>query len=131
MGMLMENSVSSTLATTGQALADKAADKARSGIRTAQDIAKETGDVLSSKLEDVRSDAGTAVKKGARRVQSASKQGLDAISDVAGQARDVASNATDSIVAYTKKNPVKALAIAAASGAVLYTMIKALSPSRD
>ncbi len=105
----MENSVSGSFATTGQ----------------------EAGNVLSSKLEDVRSDAGTAFNTGARRVQSASKQGLDAMSDMAGQARDVASNATDSIVAYTKKNPVKALAIAAASGAVLYGMIKALSPSRD
>jgi ElaB/YqjD/DUF883 family membrane-anchored ribosome-binding protein len=129
--MLMENSVSSNFAATGQALADKAADRTQSGIRMAQDTAKEAGNILSSKLEDVRSDAGTAVKKGARRVQSASKQGLDAITDMAGQARDVASNATDSIVAYTKKNPVKALAIAAASGAVLYGMIKALSPSRE
>lgn len=127
----MENSLTSSFATTGQALADKAADRAQSGIRRAQDTANEAGNILSSKLEDVRSDAGTAVKKGARRVQAARQQGLDAISDMAGQARDVASNATDSIVAYTKKNPVKALAIAAASGAVLYTMIKALSPSRD
>jgi ElaB/YqjD/DUF883 family membrane-anchored ribosome-binding protein len=131
MGMLMENSLTSSFATTGQALVDKAADRAQSGIRRAQDTANEAGNILSSKLEDVRSDAGTAVKKGARRVQAARQQGLDAISDMAGQARDVASNATDSIVAYTKKNPVKALAIAAASGAVLYTMIKALSPSRD
>jgi ElaB/YqjD/DUF883 family membrane-anchored ribosome-binding protein len=131
MGMHMENSLTSSFTTTGQALADKAADKTQSGFRTAQDIAKETGNVLSSKLEDVRSDAGTAVRKGARRVRAARQQGLDAITDMAGQAREVASHATDSIVAYTKKNPVKALAIAAASGAVLYTMIKALSPSRE
>ena len=127
----MENSLTSSFATTGQTLAVKAADKEQSGIRTAQDTAKAAGNILSSKLEDVRSDAGTAVKKGAKRVKSAREQGLDAITDVAGQARDVASNAADSILAYTKKNPVKALAIAAALGAVLYTMLKALSPSRD
>ena len=56
---------------------------------------------------------------------------LDTMTEMAGQARDVASNASDSIAAYTKKNPVKALAIAAASGALLYAVIKALSPSRD
>jgi hypothetical protein len=56
---------------------------------------------------------------------------MDTISDMASQARDVASNASDSIVAYTKNNPVKALAIAVASGALLYAAIKALTPSRD
>jgi ElaB/YqjD/DUF883 family membrane-anchored ribosome-binding protein len=109
----MENSATSSFAKTGQALA------------------RDTGELLSSSLEDVRSEAGTAVRKGSRRVQSASKQGLDAITEMAGQARDAASNASASVVAYTKKNPVKALAIAAASGAVLYAAIKALSPSRD
>ena len=59
------------------------------------------------------------------------RQGLDAITEMAGQARDAASNASDSIVAYTKQNPVKALAIAAASGALLYAAIKTLSASRD
>jgi hypothetical protein len=56
---------------------------------------------------------------------------MDTISDVASQARDVASNTSDSMVAYTKNNPVKALAIAVASGALLYAAIKTLTPSRD
>ena len=59
------------------------------------------------------------------------RQSVDNISDMASQARDVVSNASDSIVAYTKKSPVKALAIAAASGALLYAAIRALTPSRD
>ena len=112
-------------------MAHKAADKAQSSIRIAQDTAKDAGDFLSGKLEDVRSEAGTVVNGGQRRVQSATKRGLDTITEMAGQARDVASNASNSIVGYTKKNPVKALAIAAASGALLYAAIKALSPSRD
>jgi ElaB/YqjD/DUF883 family membrane-anchored ribosome-binding protein len=127
----MENSTTGDFANTGQALAHKAADKAQSGIRIAQGTAKDAGDLLSGKLQDVRSEAGTVVNRGQRRVQSAAKHGLEAITEMAGQTRDVASNASDSIVGYTKKNPVKALAIAAASGAVLYAAIKALSPSRD
>jgi ElaB/YqjD/DUF883 family membrane-anchored ribosome-binding protein len=98
----MENSTSSRFVKNGQTLADKAADKVRGGIRDAQNAAKEAGTTFSN-----------------------------TISDMAGQARDVASNASDSVVAYTKKNPAKALAIAAASGALLYAAIKALTPSRD
>ena len=91
----MENSVTGTLANTGQVLADKATDKIQSGIRYA------------------------------------GKQGVSAITEMASQARDAASTASDSIVAYTKENPMKALAMAAASGALLYMAIKALSPLRD
>jgi ElaB/YqjD/DUF883 family membrane-anchored ribosome-binding protein len=127
----MESTVTGSFAKTTQALADKAADKAQSSIRVAQDTAKDAGNVLSSRLEDVRSAAGTAVRRDLRRPQSMGKQALDAITDMASQARDVASNASESIVAYTKKNPVKALVIAAASGALLYAAIKARSPSRD
>jgi len=108
----MENSVTSGVAKTGQ-------------------TAKDAGNILSSKLEDVRSEAGTVVKAGARRVRSIGQQGLDAISDAVSQARDAASDASDSIIDYTKKNPITALAIAAASGALLYAAVKALLPSRD
>jgi ElaB/YqjD/DUF883 family membrane-anchored ribosome-binding protein len=127
----MESTATGNFAKTTQALADKAADKAQSGVRSAHETAKDAGNILSSKLEDVRSAAGTVVNKGSRRVQSAGRQGLDAITDMADQARDIASNTSDSIVAYTKKHPGKALAIAAASGALIYATIKALSPSRD
>ncbi len=127
----MENSATGSFAKTTQALADKAADKAQSGMRAAQDTAKSAGNILSSQLEDVRSQAGTVVSRGSKRAQSMGKQGFDAITDMASQAREAASNASDSIVAYTKQNPVKALAIAAASGALLYAAIKTLSASRE
>ena len=60
-----------------------------------------------------------------------SKQGMDAVSDMASHARDAVSNTSDAVVAYTKKNPATALAIAAASGALLYATIKASRSSRD
>ena len=75
----------------------------------------------------MRSEAGTASQT-SKRAQS---MGIDAITDMAGQVGDMASNASDSIVAYTKKNSVMALGIAAAAGALLYAAIKSLTPSRD
>jgi ElaB/YqjD/DUF883 family membrane-anchored ribosome-binding protein len=136
----MESTVAGNFGKTSQALASKPADQAQSSGRAAQDATNDTGRILSAKLEDVRSEAGGAVRRGSRRAQSMGKQGLNSITDMASQrsiadmaskARDVASNASESIVAYTKKNPGKALAIAAASGALLYAAIKALSPSRN
>jgi ElaB/YqjD/DUF883 family membrane-anchored ribosome-binding protein len=67
----------------------------------------------------------------AGQAQAFGQQGVDAVSDYAQQARKTASQASDSIVTYTQENPVKALLIAAASGALLFTLIKAIAPSRD
>jgi ElaB/YqjD/DUF883 family membrane-anchored ribosome-binding protein len=108
----VENTVG-TFAKSSQALADKAADKAQSGIRSAQSSVQAAGDTLLDKISDVQPKIG-------RRVQSAAQQSLDAVSDIAGQARDFAGDAVDSIVSYTKKNPLQALAIAAAAGALVY-----------
>jgi ElaB/YqjD/DUF883 family membrane-anchored ribosome-binding protein len=69
--------------------------------------------------------------KASDRVQSMGQQGVDAMTDMAGQVRDATSNVAESIVSYTKKNPVQALAIAAGVGALLYWAIKAVTPSRD
>jgi ElaB/YqjD/DUF883 family membrane-anchored ribosome-binding protein len=86
---------------------------------------------ITGNLSKNRSDAAPALKKAVGRAQSMSRQSIDAISDMASQARDAASNAADSLVAYTRKNPVTALAIAVASGALLYAAVKAFTPSRD
>jgi ElaB/YqjD/DUF883 family membrane-anchored ribosome-binding protein len=89
------------------------------------------GQKVIDKVDDLHGDATQALTKAVGRAQSIGRQSMDAISEMASQAQNAASNASDSIVAYTKKNPVTALAIAAASGALLYAAIKALTPSRD
>jgi ElaB/YqjD/DUF883 family membrane-anchored ribosome-binding protein len=127
----MENSITNNFGKTSQALADKAADKVQAGIRGAQDTAKDAGNALSGKIDELRTEAGPALTQASNRARSTARQGWDSITDTARQARDVTSNAADSIVSYTKKNPAMALAIAAASGALLYAAIKALAPSRD
>jgi ElaB/YqjD/DUF883 family membrane-anchored ribosome-binding protein len=89
------------------------------------------GHKSTAKVDELGGDTAPALNKAVSRAQSMGRHSIDAVSEMASQARDVASNASDSIVAYTKKNPVTALAIAAASGALLYAVVKALSPSRE
>ena len=89
------------------------------------------GQTMADKVDDLRGDAVPALNRAIGRAQSMRRQSLDTINDLASQARDAAANASDSVVAYTRKNPVTALAIAAASGALLYAAIKAFTPSRN
>jgi ElaB/YqjD/DUF883 family membrane-anchored ribosome-binding protein len=127
----MESSITSNLPKNGQTLADKAADKVQGGIRDAQHAAKDAGSALSNKVEELRGDTGSVLANAVDRVQSLGKQGIDAISDAAQRTRDAATDTADSVVRYTKKNPMTALMIAAASGALLLTLIKVLRPSRN
>jgi ElaB/YqjD/DUF883 family membrane-anchored ribosome-binding protein len=127
----MESSITNNLPKNSQALADKAIDKAQGGSRDPQHAAKEAGSTLLNKADELRSDAGSALTKAVGRAQSMGRHGIDAVGDAAEQALDVASIASDSIVRYTRKNPIQALMIAAASGALLLSVIKVLKTSRD
>jgi ElaB/YqjD/DUF883 family membrane-anchored ribosome-binding protein len=129
--MSMESTVTGNFAKTSQALADKATDKVQAGIRSAQQSAKDAGASLSSRVTDAHDKAIPVIRKASSQAQSTVQQGFDAVSDIAAQARDMVADTADSIVSYTKRNPVQALAIAAASGALIYVAIKALRSYRD
>lgn len=60
----------------------------------------------------------------ARHGRAIAAQRGSAISDLVSQGRDAAADASDSILAYTKKNPAKALALAAVAGALLFVIAK-------
>jgi ElaB/YqjD/DUF883 family membrane-anchored ribosome-binding protein len=119
----MENSVKA-LGKQAQALVDTATDKVHGGIR-------EAGATLSSKVDDIGSDATPGLRQAAARAQAMGKQGLDAVTEAAGRARDTVSSVSQSVIDYTRENPVKALTIAAVSGALLVTIAKAIRASRD
>ena len=123
----MESSIAANFPKTSQAVADKA----QAGIRSAQESARDAGNALSAKAADVRDEAAPMIRKAVGRAQSKVQQGFDAVGDVADQARSMAVDAADAIVSYTKRNPVQALAIAVASGALLYGAIKALRSYRE
>jgi ElaB/YqjD/DUF883 family membrane-anchored ribosome-binding protein len=88
-------------------------------------------DKATDTAHQVLSDAAPMIKRTANQARAIGQQGIDAVTDMVGQARDAASDASDSIVAYTRKNPATALAIAAAAGAVLYAAIKVMTSRRD
>ena len=114
-----------------QSTVDKTADKLQGGLKNAQQAANAAGSAISNKVDGLRSSAVPAIQKAAGQVEDMAKQGMDAGAQVAQQARDYASRASDSIVEFTKENPVKALLIAVAGGALLATLIQVLTPSRD
>lgn len=92
----------------GPYVANKAADKVKNGIADAASN-------FSNKVDSARQQG---------------KQIMDQAGDAVGVIRDTASDAADSLVTYTKDNPVKALLMAAGVGILFLTVIQALTLSR-
>ena len=65
------------------------------------------------------------------KAQALAKQGRDTIDTAVQQVRDTTADMSDSLMTYAKDNPGKALLMAAASGALLVALIRALTPPRD
>jgi ElaB/YqjD/DUF883 family membrane-anchored ribosome-binding protein len=65
------------------------------------------------------------------QAEAAARRGMEAVRDTSQQLRDKATQASDMTVAYVKDEPIKAMLIAAATGAVLMGIITLLSRSRD
>ena len=111
----------------GQDLADKAANKIQGGIQDAQRTVIRAGDQLSSKADGLRSGAQPFIEKAAQHTQSM----VQTVGDATQRIRDAASQASESVTEYAKENPVKTILIAAASGAVLATLLHTIYRSRD
>lgn len=125
------STTSNDFAKHGQDWADKAADKVQSSIRDAQQTANEAGEKLSNKVETVRSQAAPSIRKFADQTRAVVRQGMEAANTATKQVRDTAMHASDSLVAFTKENPIKTILAAAASGALLLALFNALARSRD
>lgn len=67
----------------------------------------------------------------ARRGRATAAKRGSALFDLVSQGRDAAADASDSILAYTKKNPAKALAMSAVAGALLFVIAKANATRSD
>ena len=114
-----------------QDLADKAAEKVQSGIRTAQDTTNQVADRLSDTVEAARSSAGPRIAQAADRVQSVANQTMDSFGAATRKVRATAADVGDSVISYTRDNPVKAILISAAVGALIGALATTLPRSSD
>jgi ElaB/YqjD/DUF883 family membrane-anchored ribosome-binding protein len=119
------------LAQQSQDIADGAASTAQGAIRSTQRAADQALDRLSDKVEDVRSQAAPLLNKVTSQAEAAARRGMEAVRDTSQQLRERAMQASDMTVAYVKDEPIKAMLIAAATGAMLMGIISLLGRSRD
>jgi ElaB/YqjD/DUF883 family membrane-anchored ribosome-binding protein len=125
------NTGTKPLGQQAQDMGDNAASTAQGAIRSTQRTADQTFDRLSDKVDDLRNQAQPMLNKVTSQAEAAARRGMEAVRDTSQQLRERALQAQDMTVAYVKDEPIKAMLIAAATGAVLMGLISMLGRSRD
>ena len=110
-------------------LADKAADNASGAIRSTQNVANAAFDKLSDTVNSARDQATPLINRLSSQAEAAARRGADAVKETSAQLRDKAIQAQDTTVAYIKDEPMKAMLIAAATGAALMALVSMASRS--
>ena len=131
MDTIGSTSTNKPMAQQSQDMADNAADQAQGAIRSTQRTADQALDRLSQKVDEVRNQAGPMINKVTSQAEAAARRGMEAVRDTSQQLRERALQAQDMTVAYVKDEPIKAMLIAAATGALLMGIISMLGRSRD
>lgn len=108
---------------------DHAAQAADDAIRSTQRLANDTLDRLAGSVQDARQEVAPFLHRASEQTSALAQRGLDAVRETSQGLRDSAHRATDSTVGYIKDEPLKAMLIAAATGAALMALVGMLSRS--
>lgn len=112
-------------------VSDAVAQSADNAIKSTQRVANEALDTLSGTVQDMRHQAGPLINRATEEAGAIARQGVDTVRESAKQLRLKAQRASETTVNYIKHEPVKAMLIAAATGAALMALISLMSHSRD
>lgn len=109
--------------------AEHAADSAHNAIRSTQNVANAAFDRLNDKVDSARDQAVPLINRLSTQAEAAARRGADAVKETSAHLRESALKAQDTTVSYIKDEPVKAMLIAAATGAALMALVSLASRS--
>lgn len=112
-------------------LADHAALSADQAIRSTQRVTNDALNSLAGTVQDLRHQASPLLQRASDQASALAQRGVDAVLDGSQKVRDQARHASDSTQDYIKAEPIKAVLIAAATGAALMALVGLMSRSRD
>jgi ElaB/YqjD/DUF883 family membrane-anchored ribosome-binding protein len=110
-------------------LTDQVSQTADEAIRATQLLANEAVDGLAHAMQDARAQAVPMLNRASEQVGALAQRGVDSVRGTSQHLREKTRNAADGTVQYIKDEPVKAMLIAAATGATLMALISLISRS--
>jgi ElaB/YqjD/DUF883 family membrane-anchored ribosome-binding protein len=112
-------------------LVDRAAHSADEAIKATKSYANHALDSASSAVDEVRHEAAPLFNNVTEQAGALAQRGVDAVKESSQQLREKAQKASDTTVGYISQDPIKAMLIAAATGAALMALIGLMGRSRD
>ena len=112
--------------TPANTLVDQAASAANHGIAATQHAL----DSLSGGVQTLRDEAGSRLDDAVDHANALVHSGVDALRDGSQRLRAKAHQASEGTTHYIQQEPVKAMLIAAAAGAVLVALVGLMTRSR-
>lgn len=112
-------------------LIEQASRSADQAIRATQHAATGAVDSAAGSLQDLRHQTVPMMERASAQASAMAHRSMDSMRDTSRQLRVKAEHASDSTVAYIKDEPVKAVLIAAATGAALLALVSLASRSRN
>ena len=112
-------------------LADQAADTAEKAILSTQRVANESLNGISGTVESLRQQAAPLLNRASEQASALLQHGVEAVQDGSDKVRAKAARASEYTTNYIKDEPVKAVLIAAATGAALMSLLTLFSRARD
>jgi ElaB/YqjD/DUF883 family membrane-anchored ribosome-binding protein len=111
--------------------ADRAAQSADKAIKATQRVANDALDTLAGSVEDMRQQAAPLLNRATRQASALAQQGMDTVRDTSQQLGEQAARTREITVNYVREEPVKAMLIAAATGAALMALLSLIRRARD
>lgn len=111
-------------------LADRAAETAHSALSSTQGATNAAFDRMNDKVDVARDRASPVIDRWSEQAEAAVRRSLDAMRDTSAQLRDRAHYVSDATASRVRDEPLKAVLIAAAAGAVIMGLVNLLSRSR-
>jgi ElaB/YqjD/DUF883 family membrane-anchored ribosome-binding protein len=112
-------------------LADQAQDGIRSGVREGRRAANRVLDRVQDSADELRVQADPIIDRLTDRATAAAHDGLGWMRENTDRVRTQVTRATDRTVGYVRDQPVRAVLMAAAAGALLYAAVRLFSSSSD
>ena len=112
-------------------LIEQASNSADQAIRATQQAATGVVDSAASSLQDLRHKTAPMLERASEQVSAMAHRGMDSVRETSHQLRVKAEHASESTVNYIREEPVKAVLIAAATGAALMALVTLVARSRD
>jgi len=98
-------------------IADAASESLEHAVQATQRVADQTLDKVSSTAQDLRQRVSPLLERAGEQASTLARRGVHTV-------RDQAQRASDSTVGYIRDEPVKAVLIAAAAGAMAVALLR-------